>query len=126
VKASSITLILFKAGARIFAGLKGLFHFNRPMIEKICCSDEVDREILQVLLEAGGSGLLPRELSARLAAAKVRRHQVSRRIIRMNRRLEKEVGEHVAEKRGWHWAFTSFALEVWGEENGRAEHTDQT
>jgi len=33
----------------------------------------------------------------------------------MNSRLEKEFGEHVAEKRGWHWALTSFAVEVWGE-----------
>ncbi len=24
-------------------------------------------------------------------------------------------GEHTAEKRGWHWALTSFAMEVWGE-----------
>jgi hypothetical protein len=32
----------------------------------------------------------------------------------MNKRLEKELGERVAEKRGWHWALTSFAFEVWG------------
>jgi hypothetical protein len=29
--------------------------------------------------------------------------------------LEKEFGEHVAEKRGWHWALTSFAIQVWQE-----------
>jgi hypothetical protein len=33
----------------------------------------------------------------------------------MNKRIEKEFGEHVAEKRGWHWALTSFAVEIWGE-----------
>jgi len=33
----------------------------------------------------------------------------------VNRRLEKEFGEHIAEKRGWHWALTSFAIEIWGE-----------
>lgn len=33
----------------------------------------------------------------------------------MNKRLEKELGERVAEKRGWHWTLTSFAFEVWGE-----------
>lgn len=33
----------------------------------------------------------------------------------MNKRLEKEFGERVTEKRGWHWALTSFAFEVWGE-----------
>ena len=31
----------------------------------------------------------------------------------MNKRLEKEFGER-AEKRGWHWAFTGFALDTWG------------
>jgi len=33
----------------------------------------------------------------------------------MNRRLEWELGERVAEKRGWHWALTSFGFDVWGE-----------
>jgi hypothetical protein len=32
----------------------------------------------------------------------------------MNKRLETEFGEHVAEKRGWHWGLTSFSVEVWG------------
>ncbi len=32
----------------------------------------------------------------------------------MNRRLEREFGEAVSEKRGWHWALTSFAVESWG------------
>ncbi len=43
----------------------------------------------------------------------IARHQVSRRIVRMNKRLEKEFGECAAEKRVWHWALTNFALEVW-------------
>ena len=50
-----------------------------------------------------------------LERLKVMRHQVSRRILRMNKRIEKEFGEHVAEKRGSHWALTSFAVEIWGE-----------
>ena len=32
----------------------------------------------------------------------------------MNKQLEKEFGERVVEKRGWHWALTSFAVDVWG------------
>jgi hypothetical protein len=31
----------------------------------------------------------------------------------MNNRLKKEFGELASEKRGWHWALTSFAVEVW-------------
>ena len=99
----------------IFAGLKGSFNFEQSLIERIACEDEVDREILQALFEAGSPGLLPKELSCRLERFKTTRHQISRRILRMNKRLEKEFGEHIAEKRGWHWALTSFAMEIWGE-----------
>ena len=60
-----------------------------------------DGDTLQLLFEAGGSGLLPKDLAAKLERFKVTRHQVSRRILRMNKRVEKEFGEHVAEKRGW-------------------------
>lgn len=100
----------------ICAGLKGLFNFQKPMLQRIACSDEVDNYILDMLFEAGGPGLLPKQLAEHLTTYKVRRHQVSRRIQRMNRRLEKEIGERLVEKRGWHWALTSFAIEVWGEE----------
>jgi len=99
----------------IFAGLKGSFNFEQSLIERIACCDEVDREILQLLFEAGNPGLLPKDLQTRLERYKVSRHQISRRILKMNKRLEKEFGEHAAEKRGWHWALTSFIIEVWGE-----------
>jgi hypothetical protein len=99
----------------IFAGLKGSFNFEQSLIERVACEDEIDREILQLLFEAGSPGLLPKDLRTRLERFKVTRHQISRRILRMNKRLEKEFGEHAAEKQGWHWALTSFALGVWGE-----------
>jgi hypothetical protein len=99
----------------IFAGLKGSFNFEKSLIERVACDDEVDREILRLLYEAGSTGLLPKDLQSRLGQFKVTRHQISRRILRMNKRLEKEIGEHIAEKRGWHWALTKFTLESWGE-----------
>lgn len=98
----------------IFAGLKGSFNFEQSLIERVAC-DEIDREILRLLFEAGSPGLLPKELAAKLERFKMHRFQVSRRILRMNKRLNKEFGEHVAEQIGWHWALTSFALEAWGE-----------
>lgn len=71
---------------------------------------------------AGGAGLLLKDLAVRLSQFRVRRHQVSRRILRMNKRLERELGEQVAEKRGWHWALTSFVFDIWGEmESSRVE-----
>jgi hypothetical protein len=72
----------------------------------------------------GSPGLLPKDLAIKLQRFKVTRHQISRRILRMNKRLEKEFGENVAEKRGWHCALTGFVVEVWGE-NGRFSEIDQ-
>src|SRR3990170_2791537 len=98
----------------IFAGLKGSFNFEQSIIERVACEDEVDKEILQGLFEAGSPGLLPKDLAVRLEKFKVTRHQISRRILRMNTRLEKEFGEKAAEKRGWHWALSNFVVEAWG------------
>jgi hypothetical protein len=99
----------------IFAGLKGSFNFDQSLIERVACHDEVDREILNLLFEAGSPGLLPKDLATKLERFKITRHQISRRVHRMNRRLQKEFGEHAAEKRGWHWALTGFVVESWGE-----------
>lgn len=99
----------------ILAGLKDFFHFEKPMIEKISCKDEVDCAILQLLCEAGSPGIFPKDIASKLARFKVSRHQISRRILRMNKLCQKELGERVAEKRGWHWALTSFAYKIWGE-----------
>ena len=98
----------------IFAGLKGSFNFEQSLIERIACEDEVDREILRLLFDAGSYGLLPKDLAAKLERFKVQRFQISRRILRMNKRIQIEFGEKVAEQRGWHWALTSFAFETWG------------
>lgn len=67
-----------------------------------------------MLFEAGSFGLLPKDLALKLEVFRVKRHQVSRKILRTNKRIEKEFGKHVVEKRGWHWALTSFAVEIWG------------
>ncbi len=106
----------------IFAGLKGSFNFEQSLIERIVCQDEIDREILQALFEVGSPGLLPKELANKLRNYRVTRHQVSRRILRMNKRLEKEFGEKIVEKHGWHWALTSFAFESWRESKKILKH----
>jgi hypothetical protein len=72
------------------------------------------------LYEAGDAGMLPKDLAVKLAEFRIRRHQVSRRIIRMNKRLETEIGETLVEKRGWHWALASFAFESWGDSEGES------
>jgi hypothetical protein len=96
----------------IFAGLKPSFNFEQSLIEKLACIDDIDKEILEQLFEAGAPGMLPKDLAVKLECFKVTRHQISRRILRMNRRLVKELGSQVAEQRGWHWALTGFALDA--------------
>lgn len=97
----------------IFAGLKDSLHFEKSLIEEAACSDEIDRAILQLLFEAGASGLLPKDIAARLAEFKIVRHQVTRRIVRMNKRLAKELDSAVVERRGWCWAMTSFGVDAY-------------
>lgn len=112
-----LTLRTILAG---FAG-SGMLHFSQSYVEKVACSDkdgvkdEVDVEILQLLYRAGGAGMYPKDIAAELSFYKLTRFHVLRRLQRMNRRLENEIKEHVAERRGWHWALTSFAYEIWNE-----------
>ena len=100
---------------RIEFGIKPSLVYEKRDITDIACKDEVDREILQALFEAGSPGLLPKDVAFKLARFKVTRHHVSRRLRRMNRLLHKKLDESVAEQRGWHWAMTSFALEAYGD-----------
>ncbi len=97
----------------IFAGLKDSLHFEKSLIEEAACQDEVDRTILQVLFEAGSHGMLPKDIAAKLAEFKIARHQVSRRIVRMNKRLAKELDSAVVERRGWCWAMTRFGVDTY-------------
>jgi hypothetical protein len=95
--------------------------FDRAYVEEAVCRDEVDGEILRLLFEAGSPGLLPKHVAKKLERFNVRRFQVSRRLVRMNRRLEEKIDRRVAEQRGWHWALTSFGFESWGRTKGEVE-----
>ena len=89
-------------------------HYDQPTVERLACENEIDREILQVLFEAGSPGLLPKDAAAKLKRFNINRHHVRRRLLRMNRRLQKKIKRSIVERRGWHWALTSFALEAYG------------
>lgn len=109
---------------RIEFGMKPSLVYQKGDIEEVACKDEVDREILQALFEAGSPGLLPKDVAVKLARFKVSRHHVSRRLRRMNRRLHEKLDETVAEQRGWHWALTSFAFEAYGDSKEQAFSSD--
>jgi hypothetical protein len=109
----------------IVKGLEGMFHFEKVFVEKVACVDEVDAEILQLLYQSQPTGLFPKDIARRLPQYRLNRYNVLRRIKTMNRKVEKEIGQHVAEKRGHHWALTSFAVEVWGEDVGDVEEKER-
>ena len=75
----------------IFAGLKGSFNFEQSLIERIACEDEVDREILQLLFEAGSPGLLPKDLQSKLE--KIQSYSPSNK--QKNHKNEQAFGEGV-------------------------------
>ncbi len=95
--------------------------FDRAYVEEAVCRDEVDREILGLLFEAGSLGMLPKDIALKLDRFKTKRFQVSRRLVRMNKRLAEKIDRSVAEQRGWHWAMTSFCYESWGKSEREVE-----
>ncbi len=105
-------------------GMKSSLHYDQPIVEKFSCVDEIDREILQVLFEAGSPGMLPKDVAVKLQRFRITRYHVSRRLRRMNNRLQKQIKESVAEQRGWHWALTSFTSEAYGATEDDLENAD--
>ena len=102
----------------ILNGLKsaGYFRYTVPFVQKVSCVDAVDLNI--IIKETGVKGIFPKDAAKQvnlIEAYDLKYYNVSRRIVRMNKRLKKKTGECLFEKRGHKWALTSFAFEVWGE-----------
>jgi len=95
------------------AGLREWISFEPSYIQRVACEDEVDIEIITCLLQKGVGGLLPSTIASELAEYGLKRWDVTRRIQRMNKKLMKEIGQKVAEKRGHQWAPTSFLMDIW-------------
>ena len=64
----------------------------------------------------GDPGVFPKDVAvaATLLKFHLKYYDVSRRIVRMNKRLRFEVGEALFEKRGHKWAVSKFGFDVWG------------
>ena len=94
-------------------GLEHEFLFDKDYIRDIACSDEIDQAILNLLRHAPATGILPKDIAREVHG--ITPWQVILRIRRMNKRLDRQIGQKVAEKRGLHWALTSFAETSWEE-----------
>src|SRR3990170_6227628 len=105
----------------ILSGFRGygLLKYTPSMLEKVACEDAVDLAIVDVVFRAGAPGVLPKAvaLDADLKLYGLRHYHVSRRIVRMNKRLFAEMKECLFEKRGHKWALTRFAFEAYGDCN---------
>jgi hypothetical protein len=92
--------------------------YSQSDVEHFAVQDEVDKEIVQRLLEVGVDGALPKDVAAEVnkrGGYNLKYYEVSRRLVRLNKRLHFETGKVLFEKRGHRWALTKFAFEVYGE-----------
>ena len=110
----------------ISKGLEPSFQFDKGYVEDIACQDEFDRTILEELRGAGVDGLLPRDLANRLGSRRVSPWQVTQRLRRINKRLDRLLGQKATEKRGMRWALTSFMSDAWGSTKEEAMYPENT
>jgi len=82
------------------AGLRELFILGEDYVSMVACQDENDVAILSALREAGATGRQSGELAAQLD---IDHRDVSRRIHRMNKQIEQEIGENIITKHGHKW-----------------------
>lgn len=91
--------------------------YSKEDVEHFAVLDSVDKEIIQRLLEVGVDGALPKDVAVEVnkrGGFKLRYYEVSRRLVRLNKKLHFETGKLLFEKRSHKWALTRFALEVYG------------
>jgi hypothetical protein len=88
--------------------------FSVPDVQKFAFADKVDEEIFDLVKTRGSNGMFPKDVAADLQEYSLKYYDVSRRIVRVNKRLKRETGELLFEKRGHKWALTRFAFDVYG------------
>jgi len=105
---------LRKTQRYMIQGLEHEFLFDEDYVKSMACKDEVDQAILDELYTAGPAGRLPRDIAQKLSEYKLNPWNVTQRIRRMNKRLDRHIAKSVAEKRGLQWALTKWAYDNWG------------
>jgi hypothetical protein len=99
----------------IMASLSHYMNPSQDYLSMVVCKDEVDEAILLELSAASSAGWSTTEIAERLAPEfKLDRFQVLRKIKRMNKRLEAEMGKPVAESREHRWVLTRYVHRILG------------
>jgi hypothetical protein len=94
-------------------GLRHLMEFDSEYLLDMACVDGRDQAILDLLREVGPSGLSPKEIHSRLGRYGLKYHHITRRITRMNKRMQNKIGQRAAEKVGRNWALSDFLVRNW-------------
>lgn len=93
----------------------GLLRFAMPMLQKFAFGDQIDEEIFEWLRVTGSNGMFPKDVATQMSKYNLKYYDVSRRIVRMNKRLILETGgKRLFEKRGHKWALTRYAFDAYG------------
>lgn len=99
----------------MMASLSEYMDPGKDYLSLVVCRDEVDQAILWELSTATSAGWSTTEIAERLLPDyKLNRFQVLRRIKRMNKRLEAEMGRPVAESREHRWVMTRYVHRILG------------
>lgn len=95
--------------------LAPIYAMDEAYITKIVCDDEGDEALLEALISAGQKGITPSEISQNPQFAKFQfqPYHVTRRLQRMNKRLDHELGKKVAEVYHRRWMITRFVQASW-------------
>ena len=102
-------------------GLRHLMNFDSQYLIDMVCQDSRDGAILDVLRAAGANGLSPKEIHAQVRRYGLKYHHITRRIKRINKRMQNEIGERVADKVGMNWALSDFMVRNWSAKKNEIE-----
>jgi hypothetical protein len=91
--------------------LAPFLEIDSDYLVSVVCQDEGDRALLDYLRNRGSVGITPTEACAaeELERFRFKPFHITRRIQRMNRRLEEDIGKPVAASYNRRWVITRFA-----------------
>jgi hypothetical protein len=73
---------------------------SEDYVSMVACEDEIDVALLNAIRESMATGRQSGELAAQFD---IDHRDISRRIYRMNKRMEQKIGENTIEKHGHKW-----------------------
>ena len=91
--------------------------YSQAEVERFTVQDDVDKEIIQRLLEVGVNGALPKDVAAEVnkrLGYNLEYYEVSRRLVRLNKKMHFQTGKTIFEKRGHRWAMNRLGIESYG------------